>query len=150
MTAWAIVHWRDTMKIPGPLGVMLAAAALCVAPCSATAAGKYDGSVPLLCVPAVVSECGAEGDCKRVTADSVNLPPFFKVDVKAQKVHSEEAGRASPITNIERLNGTMVLHGAQAGRGWMMTVSEETGKMSAAISSAGEGWLIFGACTLLP
>ena len=138
------------MKILGPVGVVLAAVAICVAPYRAAAAGKYDGSAPLLCVPITVTECGADGECKRVTADSVNLPQFLKVDIKAQKVHSQETGRASPFRNVEHLNGKMILQGGQDGRGWTMTISEETGKMSATISSDGEGFVVFGACTLLP
>lgn len=131
-----------------PLGVIMAGVALIGAPSGATAAGKYDGSAPLLCVPTLVSECRVEGDCKRVTPDSVNLPPFFKVDVKGQKVHSEESGRASPFTTVERLGGNMILLGSQAGRGWSMTIAEDTGKMSAAISSGGEGWVVFGTCVV--
>ena len=134
------------MKISRPISVIVGAIALCVAPWGAAAAGKYDGSAPLVCVPTIVSECRLEGDCRRVTPDSVNLPHFFKVDVKAQKVHSEETGRMSPFKTVEHLDGNMILQGAQAGRGWTMTISEETGKMSAAISSGGEGWVIFGAC----
>ena len=132
------------------LGAIVGSAALCLASWPAAAAGKYDGSVRMLCVPTVVSECGAEGECRRVSAEGVILPPFFKVDLKAQKVHSEETGRDSPIRNVERLDGNVIIHGAQAGRGWTMTISEETGKMSAAIASAGEGWLMFGSCTLSP
>jgi hypothetical protein len=131
-----------------PLGVIAAAVVLVGAPGTSTAAGKYDGSAPLLCVPTLVAECRVEGDCRRVTPDSVNLPPFFKVDVRGQKVHSEESGRASPFTTVERLGGNMILLGSQAGRGWSMTISEETGKMSAAISSGGEGWVVFGTCVV--
>src|SRR5262245_15587189 len=147
--ATPIVHRRDTMKIPRPLAVLIAAT-LCTAPLAAAAAGKYDGSVPLLCVPTIVSECRPDGECKRVTADGVNLPPLFKVDVKGQKVHSEETGRASPFGIVERMNGNVVLLGSQAGRGWTMTISEDTGKMSAAISTGGEGWVLFGSCAPLP
>ncbi|HXJ80000.1 MAG TPA: hypothetical protein VMS64_15110 [Candidatus Methylomirabilis sp.] len=138
------------MKIWRPLGVIVGAVALFLAPSGATAAGKYDGSAPMLCVPVLMSECRLEGECRRVTAESVNLPQFMKVDVKAQKVYSEEAGRASPVTAVEHVNGNVVLEGAQAGRGWTMTISEETGKMSLAISSSEEGWVGFGHCTLLP
>ena len=144
----AISDWRDKMKISGPLGVIVGVMVLCVAPLGATAGGKYDGSAPLLCVHTVVSECRVEGDCRRVTPDSVNLPPFFKVDVRGQKVHSEESGRVSPFTNVERFGGNMILLGSQAGRGWSMTISEETGKMSAAISSGAEGWVVFGTCVV--
>jgi hypothetical protein len=115
---------------------------------SATAAGKYDGSAPLLCAPVVVMECGPDGDCQRRSAESVNLPQFFKVDLKARTVRSEETGRDSPIRNLEHLNGQMILQGGQNGRGWSMTISEETGKMSGAISTEGEGFIVFGACTL--
>ena len=137
------------MKMPGRLA-MIVAALLCAAPLGAAAAGKYDGSVPLLCVPTTVSECLPDGECKRVTADSVNLPPFFKVDIKGQKVHSEDTGRVSPFGIVERTNGNVILLGSQAGRGWTMTISEDTGKMSAAVSTGGEGWVLFGACSPLP
>ena len=72
------------MKISGTLAVIVGAVALFMAPSGASAAGKYDGSVPMLCSPVVVSECRLEGECRRVTADSVNLPQFLKVDVKAK------------------------------------------------------------------
>jgi hypothetical protein len=137
---------RLTMEMSRLLGVIVGALALWTGPDIASAAGKYDGSAPLVCVPTVVTECRVEGECRRVTAESVNLPQFFKVDVKAQKVHSEETGRASPFTSVEHVGGNLILQGAQSGRGWTMTISEETGKMSAAISSGAEGWIVFGGC----
>src|SRR6266498_21084 len=139
--AHSIPDGRDRTKIFARVGVLLAVIGTCVAPSGAVAAGKYDGSAPLLCVPITVTECGADGECKRVTADSVNLPQFLKVDVQAQKVHSEETGRASPFRNVEHINGRMILQGGQDGRGWTMTVSEETGKMSATISTDAEGFV---------
>src|SRR5262245_58041948 len=138
------------MKISGPLGAIVGAVALFLTPADVTPAGRYDGSVPLLCSPVVVSECSMEGECRRVTADSVNLPQFLKVDVKGKKVYSEETGRALPIAAIETISGGVVLQGAQDGRGWTMTISETTGKMSSAISSGGEGWIVFGDCIVLP
>ena len=136
------------MKLSRYLGVIVWGVALVAAPGHATAAGKFDGSAPLLCIPTLVSECRVEGECKRVAPDGVNLPQFFKVDVKAQKVHSEETERASPFTTLEHFSGTTILQGAQTGRGWTMTISEETGKMSAAISSGAEGWVLFGTCVV--
>src|SRR5262245_29699838 len=141
---------RDGMNIIRPLGMLLAAVLVGIAPSGARAAGKFDGSVPLLCAPTAISECGPDGECKRVTAESVNLPQFFKVDVKAQKVHSEETGRISPFRTIEHLSGNLILQGGQDGRGWTMTVSEQTGRMSAAISSHEVGFVVFGACTTVP
>ena len=138
------------MKILGPVGMVLVVVGMCLAPYPAGAAGKHDGSVPLLCVPIAVTECGADGECKRGTAESVNLPQFIRVDLKAMKAHNQETGRESPIKNVERMNGKMILQGAQGERGWTVTISEDTGKMSAVVSADGEGYVIFGACTLLP
>ena len=83
------------MKIAGHLGMVVAAAGIALAPHGVGAAGKFDGSVPMLCVPTVVTECGIEGDCRRGTAASVNLPEFLKVDLKAMKVYAEGTGRMS-------------------------------------------------------
>src|SRR5262245_19219632 len=136
------------MKLSRYLGIIVWGVALSAVPCGATAAGKSDGSATFLCIPTLVSECRVRGECKRVTPPSVNLPQFFKVDVKSQKLHSEETGRASPFTTVEHFGGNVILQGAQAGRGWTMTISAETGKMSAAISSGGEGWILFGTCVV--
>jgi hypothetical protein len=111
---------------------------------------KYDGSIPLLCVPTIVMECladGPEGECKRRTPASVNLPQFLNVDLKAMKVHSDAEARHSPIRNVEHLNGNLIIQGGQDGRGWTMTIVEQTGRMSATISADGEGFVVFGACT---
>ena len=52
------------------------------------------------------------------------------------------------VRNIEHLSGNLIIHGGQDGRGWTLTISEQTGKMSATISADGEGFVVFGACTL--
>ena len=126
----------------------IAISILCLTACAAGAAGKYDGSAPLLCVPVWVTECGADGECQRVSAERVNLPQFLRVDVKAMMIRELETGRESPIKNVERANGRVILQGAQGERGWMLTIAEQTGKMSATVSADGEGFVIFGACTL--
>jgi len=139
------------MRLLAPIALIIAVLSCCAAPRAARAAARYDGSSPFLCVPIVVFECGDDGpdaECKRRTAASVNLPQFLNVDTKAMKVHTGAGGRESPVRNIEHLNGNLIIQGGQDGRGWTMTVSEETGKMSATISSDGEGFVVFGACTM--
>jgi hypothetical protein len=138
------------MKILGPAGMLLAAASLCLAPNAAGAAGKHDGSTPLLCVPIAVTECGAEGECKRGTASSVNLPQFIRVDLKAMTTRSEEEKRESPVKTVEHMNGKLILQGTQGERGWTMLIEEDTGRMSATVTADGEGFVVFGACTVLP
>ena len=142
------------MRSVRSIALILAAVGSSAAPASAGAAARYDGSVPFTCVPIVVFECveddadAADAECKRRAAASVNLPQFLNVDVKALKVYAEPEGRQSPVRNVEHLNGNLIVQGGQDGRGWTMTVSEETGKMSATVSSGSEGFVVFGACTM--
>jgi hypothetical protein len=110
---------------------------------------KFDGSVPLLCVPIEITECDQGGGCYQGTAEDVNLPQFIRVNLK-EKVLSgvgDSADRTTPIDFMERENGKIVLHGGQRGRGWTALITEETGKLVATISDEGTAFIIFGACT---
>ena len=137
------------MKGFASVATVLGVAAMSLAP-HADAAGKYDGSAPVICAAMTVTECEAEGRCQRRSAESVNLPSLFKVDAKAMTVRNLEAekGRTSPIARVDHANGKMILNGAEAERGWIVEINEETGKMSAVVSGDGEGFVIFGQCAL--
>jgi hypothetical protein len=137
------------MKISRVIGVVLWAVGLCLAPHQAAAASKYDGSVPLLCVPLAVTECGAEGECQKGTARSVNLPQFLKVDFKTMTIRAVEESRESAIKTVDRVNGNLILQGVQDQHGWTLIISEDVGQMSATIGGAAEGYIIFGSCTPL-
>jgi hypothetical protein len=138
------------MKISAAVLVMLSVVSMCVAPPLAGAAGKYDGSVPMICSAAAVTECLPGRRCEARTADNVNLPSIFKVDTKAMKIRNLEAekGRESPIRNVDHANGALVLQGSDADRGWTVVIHEETGKMSASVTADGEGFVVFGQCGL--
>ena len=126
------------------------AVVMCLVPQQGAAAGKYDGSAPMICGAMQVTECGAGGRCRRRTAEDVNLPSLFRVDAKAMKVHNLEAekGRVSPIKNVEHMNGKMLLQGAEGDRGWTIVIHEDNGKMSGTVSADREGFVIFGQCAL--
>ena len=116
----------------------------------AAAKGKFDGSVPLLCVPIEIIECGVEGDCVTATAEAVNIPQFIRVNFEKKMLSAaDDTGREAPIKNLEHNNGRMIMHGGQNGRGWTVVISQETGKMSATVSEEEAGFVIFGACTPL-
>ncbi len=138
------------MKLLAAMGAVLSAAVMCLAPQQAAAAGKYDGSAPMICGAMMVTECGADGKCLYRTAEDVNLPSLIRVDAKAMKIRNLEAekGRESPIKNVEHMNGRMLLQGAEGDRGWTVVIHEDTGKMSATVSAVGEGFVIFGQCAL--
>jgi len=120
---------------------------------SAYAAGKFDGSAPVICGTTAVTECGADGRCQRGTATDVNFPAIFQVDAAGKKLrnlHSNpgEQGKESPIRNVDHANGKMILSGAEGDRGWSVLIHESTGQMSAAVAGDGEGFVIFGQCAL--
>jgi hypothetical protein len=137
------------MKIFGVISVVLWAVGLCLTPPQVAAASKYDGSVPLVCVPLAVTECGADGECQKGTPQSVNLPQFFSVDFKTMTIRAVEENRESAIKTVDRVHGKMILQGVQGQLGWTMIIAEDSGQMSATIAGAIEGYIIFGSCTLL-
>lgn len=137
------------MNISRAIGVILWGIGVCLASHHAVAAAKADGSAPLVCVPLSVTECGAEDECQRGAAASVNLPQFLRVDVTAMTIRAVEEGRESPIGSLARVNGKLILQGVQGERGWTLMIAEDTGQMSGTISGAVEGFIIFGSCTLL-
>ena len=138
------------MKILATVAAVVGVMILCAAPDRADAAGKYDGSAPLLCAATAVTECAAEGRCQRRSAESVNLPSLFRVDAKGMKVHNleTEKGRLSSIQSVGHANGKLVVNGADGERGWILVIHEDTGKMSAVVSGDGEGFVVFGQCVL--
>jgi hypothetical protein len=140
------------MTVALSVATILTVLALSLAPRSTDAAGKYDGSAPLICAATAVTECAAEGTCQSVTAAGVNFPSLFKVDAATRKLHNMQAetgqGLESAIRNVDHANGKMILSGAEGVRGWSVLIHEATGKMSAAVAGDGEGFVIFGQCVL--
>jgi hypothetical protein len=137
---------RDTMNLLKAVAMLLGTVGLCLASYTADAAGKYDGTVPFLCVPTAVAECVADGECQPGTAESENLPDFFEIDLKAKTVSAGDKGRKSPIKQIDRTADKIILYGSEAERGWVLMIQEKTGKMSASITGDGESYVIFGVC----
>jgi len=138
------------MRLYASVAVVIGMMTLCSLPYRAEAAGKYDGSAPLLCAAVTVTECEADGRCQRRSAENVNLPSLFRVDTKGMKVRNleTEKGRESPIQAVAHSNGKLVVNGADGERGWIVVINEDTGKMSGVVSGDGEGFVVFGQCAL--
>ena len=132
------------------LAVVFGVAVAALAPGDTVAAGKYDGSAPLVCAAMTVSECEADGRCQRRNAEKVNFPALFKVDVKAMKLWElgAEKPRETAIRNVDRASNKMILGGAEGERGWTVLINEASGKMSATAAGDGEGFVIFGQCAI--
>ncbi len=115
----------------------------------------FDGSRPILCSVITVIECTPAAN-RQVSAESIGMPQFLRVDVAQKKVWpaaDREGKRVSEIKRVERLNGMLILQGADAGvrdkrdtTGWTATISETTGRVT--LTAAGEkmAFVVFGAC----
>jgi hypothetical protein len=116
---------------------------------SAVIAAPLDGTAPFLCAVIQAMECAPDGTCERVTAEDINLPSFLKIDPKAKTIAAPEpGGRTAPVHDMSSVDGKLVMHGGQEGRGWSAVVVGDTGKLSASIVDAAATFVIFGACTM--
>jgi len=147
------LKWRQTMKAFVSAGVVLVILVVSPPQPSVGAAGKFDGSAPVICGTTAVTECSADGRCQRGTATDVNFPTIFQVDAGGKKLknlhaNTDQQGMESSIRSVDHANGKMILSGADGERGWNVLIHESTGQMSAAVAGDGEGFVIFGQCAL--
>jgi hypothetical protein len=140
---------RRPVKQRGAIVILISAASIWLAADASNAAANYDGSTPFVCVPTAVAECVSEGECRPGTAESENLPDFFKVNLKEKTIGSHDKTRVSPIKLIDQTAGALTLYGVDADRSWVLMIQKKTGRMSASITGNGESFVIFGVCPLL-
>ena len=113
----------------------------------ATAAGSYDGSQPFYCVVSAIAECDASGRCERHLDEGANALTFIRVDVPGQAI-TAGGGRKSQLKSVTHLDGELILHGSENGRGWNATIDEASGRLAAAIVDNDYTFSLFGVCTL--
>ena len=92
--------------------------------------------------------CVSSGQRRPGTAESENLPDFFRIDLKAKSIR-EDKGRLSLIKQIDRSGGEIILYGSEAQHSWVLMIREKTRRMSASVTGDGESFLIFGVCPAL-
>lgn len=129
------------------LGFALAGLAL---PFTASAAGKYDGSKPMLCAVTTMSECTSDGKCERSAPQAGNnLPTFVRVDVKGKLLTDNQgSGRKTEIKVATVLDGQLVLQGGENGKAWSMVIASESGTFGSSVVEDDGLFAIFGNCTL--
>jgi hypothetical protein len=116
----------------------------------ALAATPFDGSAPLICALIEVMDCEPGADCQRGTPESVNLPPFVKLNFTEKTLSTTEAAprqQSTPIKHLEPFDTSLILQGIEGGRAWSLIIAKDTGKMSATVADDHVGFVIFGACT---
>jgi len=126
-----------------------------ISPAGADDFGKADR---LLCAVVDVHECLPGAGCEETTANEINLPQFFKIDIKKKRIKGIRAGgveSGASIQSIQHLDKKIILQGAQDGLkdvrdgvGWTVAIMEDTGRMVLTASGDMVGFVVFGACTL--
>jgi hypothetical protein len=116
---------------------------------SPVVAADADARQPLICAPINIFSCVPGGNCDRETAESVNLPQFFKVDMADKKITGTRvngAPLATEIRNISQLPETMVLQGTEGNYMWNLMIAEKSGAMTLTVGGNEVGFVAFGAC----
>ena len=100
-------------------------------------------------------ECTPDNGCRAVTVDSVDLPRFLKIDFNKKTIGpaSESDTRpGSTIERVERVDGKLILQGAEDGYesvrdglGWTIAISEGTGRVVMTASGDQVAFVVFGA-----
>ena len=111
-------------------------------------AADFDGSKPFLCALIEAHDCAPGAACAKGLAEDLKLPPFIRLDVQARTFSAR--GRTSPIRQLQRADGQLVVQGNENGRAFSVTVAESSGKLVGAVAGDGEAFVVFGACTLVP
>ncbi len=135
--------------MPPRIKEILLCVSLGVAISSAAAAADFDGSRNLLCVPTDATQCTGAGDCERVAVEEINIPRFLNVEFKKKQLRGTVLGGEEQVTLIQNIHSAgdrIVLQGAENGRGWSMTIDQDTGDMTAAIAGDDLGFILFGVC----
>jgi hypothetical protein len=140
----------NKMKLLGLIGLSIFISSLTVW------ADDFDGSRPLLFSVISAMECTPDNGCRAVTIESVDFPQFLKIDLNKKTigpVSESDARPDSAIERMERVDGKLILQGAEDGYesvrdglGWTIAISEGTGRVVMTASGDQVAFVVFGAC----
>src|SRR5262245_53982880 len=128
------------------VGIVLLVVTAALAPNPATA--DLDESRPFICPVNTVMECHGSGQCLRHTADKhPDFPTLMRVNLAQKTIVDASIGATPRTTEIKattRLDGRLVLHGGENGRGWAATIAQSNGHMSAGVVADEYAFALFG------
>lgn len=131
--------------LPGLAFILLAMAVP-----SAAAADDLTGQQEFLCTAVQVNVCNDDGECSTDQPWNLNIPQFIEVSLKDKKLSTTKASgenRSTPIKNLERADGLIVVQGFENGRAFSFLITEKTGMLVASVAREGKAVAVFGACT---
>ena len=122
------------------------------------AAQDFDGSKPLICSLAHVMQCEVGSDsCERLHPSEVDAPDFMNLDFQAKTITASNSAAASPMENVELIDGRLYVQGAEDGLeseidgfGWTLAIAQDGGQLVLSGAGEGMGFVFFGACLALP
>lgn len=138
------------MRHRAVLGVL---AALAWISAGVLSADDVSGKDHLLCTVIQATQCTPDGECRSDDVADLNIPQFLEIDLKAKTVSTTKASgqnRSSPIGNLVRAGGLIVLQGYEDGRAFGFVIDEGNGVASMAVARDGSTVSAFGACTPVP
>ena len=118
--------------------------------CATLSADDLTGADQILCTAVQATGCSHDGECHSGPPWNLNIPQFIEIDLEQRVLKTTEASRqnrSTPIKNIERDNGLIVLQGYEQGRAFSFTINESTGRLTVAVARDDTGVVVFGACT---
>ena len=113
-------------------------------------ADDLTGQQRFLCTAAQVTLCYSDGDCDKGSAWDFDVPQFIEVDLQQKKLSTTKASgqsRSTPILNLQRDGGQIVLQGYENKRAFSFLIDEKTGWVTVAIARRDVSVTVFGACT---
>jgi hypothetical protein len=120
---------------------------------TAVLSDSLSGKDRLLCSAIEATVCTADGICESGPPWDWQIPQFLIVDLDRKELSTTEASgenRMTPILNLSREDGHIVLQGTQAGRAFSMVLQEDNGHAAIAIATDGATISVFAACTPMP
>ncbi len=119
---------------------------------AAAQADDLSGADRFLCTAVQVTHCTETGECTTDLPWNLNVPQFIEVDLGAKTLATTKASgenRSTPIAQMYREEGLIVLQGLENGRAFSFMISEQTGAATVAVARQGLAVSVFGACTPL-
>jgi len=116
-------------------------------------ADDVTGSNRILCTVSYATECLPNGECTGGPPWNTNIPQFIEVDLEKKTLSTTKASglnRSTPIKNLGRENGLIVLQGYENQRAFSFVITEASGFASMAVAMSDKSVSAFGVCTPLP
>ncbi len=120
---------------------------------SPVVADDLTGHDRFLCSIGDVTMCNVDWECETASPSRFNIPDFIVFDLDAGLLKTTEAShenRQTPILNVTREDGLIVLQGFEMGRAFGFNIDEATGVLTAVSARHGGFSGGFGVCTPLP